>query len=63
MAVEKEEEVKKHKDAKKHPSRCKKWEGCFLIFPIPAYQGLITSIPPIHGRSTSGTTMEPSACW
>ncbi len=23
----------------------------------------ITSIPPIHGRNTSGMTMAPSACW
>jgi len=23
----------------------------------------ITSMPPIQGRRTSGTTMEPSACW
>ena len=26
-------------------------------------QGLITSTPPIQGRSTSGTTIDPSACW
>ena len=54
-------------------------DGAFLIKRVPAgkhklvlsvgpnyaYQapGPITSVPPKYGRKTSGTTIEPSACW